>query len=88
MRLRSLRRCPLLAVLCALAVALACGCSRPAVAPRKVAILAIDGMDWRLIDPLLEEGRLPNLASLIERGVRRDFRSLEPHQKSAVIGHC
>ena len=73
---------------CALIVAgvlLAGGCARQSVVPRKVAILAIDGMDWSLIDPLLDEGRLPNLASLIERGVRRDFRSLEPLQKSAVI---
>lgn len=61
------------------------GCSRPEAAPRKIAILAIDAMDWRLIDPLLEDGRLPNLASLIERGERRDFRSLEQYQRSAVV---
>jgi len=44
----------------------------------KVVVLGIDGLDWQLIDPLIEQGRLPNIAALIERGVRADFRSLEP----------
>lgn len=68
-----------------LAIAIAGGCGPPGVTPSKVAILAIDGMDWNLVDPLLDQGRLPNLASLMERGVGRDLRSLEPLQKSAVI---
>jgi predicted AlkP superfamily phosphohydrolase/phosphomutase len=82
-------RGPRLALLCCALVAAGLlvtgGCARRGLAPRKVALLAIDGMDWSLIDPLLDEGRMPNLALLIERGARRDFRSLEPHQKSAVI---
>ena len=51
----------------------------------KVAIIGIDGMDWQLIDPMIEQGRMPNLAALIDRGVRADFHSLEPEQKSPTI---
>ena len=35
---------------------------------RKIVIIGIDGMDWSLADPLMEEGKLPNLASLIQDG--------------------
>jgi predicted AlkP superfamily phosphohydrolase/phosphomutase len=51
----------------------------------KVVILGVDGMDWRIIDPLIEQGELPNIAALIDRGARADFRSLEPEMKSPII---
>jgi predicted AlkP superfamily phosphohydrolase/phosphomutase len=37
------------------------------------------------VTPLLEEGKLPNLAALIESGVSCDLHSLEPKQKSPTI---
>jgi hypothetical protein len=46
------------------------GCSSRDIAYRKLVILAVDGMDLSLIEPLLEEGRLPNLAARIGRGGR------------------
>lgn len=45
---------------------------------RKVLLIGLDGADWQLIDPLLERGRLPGLASLLRRGVRADLRSNDP----------
>jgi predicted AlkP superfamily phosphohydrolase/phosphomutase len=65
--------------------ALSGGCGGGPSSDMKVVVLGIDGMDWQLIDPLLEQGKLPNLAGLIERGVRSDFRSLEPDMKSPII---
>ena len=50
-----------------------------------VVVIGIDGMDWSIADPLLAEGRLPNIARVIERGSRADLRSLEPLMKSPVI---
>lgn len=77
---------PVAAAVAALAAACAGGCSGGEVPRvRKVVVLGIDGMDWHIIDPLLEEGRLPNIAGLIDRGVRADLRSLEPVMKSPII---
>ncbi len=43
-----------------------------------VLLVGIDAGDWILMDPLLESGRLPNLASLIDSGVRANLRTLSP----------
>lgn len=50
----------------------------PEPTPRRVVLLALDGVDWRRIDPLLAAGELPSLRSLLERGVRAPLHSREP----------
>jgi hypothetical protein len=49
-----------------------------------VVVLGIDGADWRVADPLLAAGRLPNLAQLLARGSRASLDTL-PDSNSAVI---
>ena len=49
----------------------------PDTMPR-VLVIGWDGADWRILDPLLERGVLPNLQSLIGRGARAVLRSTVP----------
>jgi predicted AlkP superfamily phosphohydrolase/phosphomutase len=50
----------------------------------KVLVIGLDGADWRVIDPLIEEGRLPHIASLIAQGSSGILRStILPHSPVA-----
>ena len=51
----------------------------------KVAILAVDGLDWTTVDSAIGAGRLPNLARLIESGTRGNLRSIRPLDQQAII---
>jgi predicted AlkP superfamily phosphohydrolase/phosphomutase len=44
----------------------------------RVLIIGWDGADWRILDPLLERGVLPNLAALIDRGGKAVLKSTLP----------
>src|SRR5919106_6662258 len=44
----------------------------------RVLLIGWDGADWRILDPLLERGHLPNLRSLIDRGQKDVLRSTVP----------
>ena len=44
----------------------------------RVLLIGWDGADWRILDPLLESGALPNLAVLLSRGGRAILRSTLP----------
>ena len=72
---------------CPLAIGVAvllAGCrSAPTERPR-VTIIGIDGATWRVIDPLLARGELPNLARLVGRGARGPLRSQVPLVSPAV----
>jgi predicted AlkP superfamily phosphohydrolase/phosphomutase len=50
----------------------------------RVLVIGWDGADWRILDPMLEGGALPNLAALIERGGKAVLKSTLPtHSWSA-----
>ncbi len=46
--------------------------------PSRVLLIGWDGADWRILDPLIERGVLPNLAELIGRGGRAILTSTIP----------
>jgi len=45
---------------------------------KKIVILGIDAATWKIIDPLISEGKLPALRSLINEGVRADLKTIQP----------
>ncbi|MBW2277644.1 MAG: alkaline phosphatase family protein, partial [Deltaproteobacteria bacterium] len=51
---------------------------KPTRVERKLLLFGLDGADWRLIDPLLEAGRLPNLQRLIAHGTRAPLKTFKP----------
>ena len=46
--------------------------------PKRVLIIGWDGVDWKVVQPMLDAGELPNLKSLIERGAYGDCLSSVP----------
>lgn len=45
---------------------------------RRVLILGLDGATWDVLMPMVADGTMPHLGSLLERGVRSDLVSLIP----------
>ncbi len=45
----------------------------------RVLIIGWDGADWRILDPMLERGELPNLGALVERGGRGVLKAPLPN---------
>ena len=50
-----------------------------------VVVIGIDSADWKLIDALAAEGRMPNLTALRERGFSGPIRTLVDFPLSPVI---
>ena len=45
---------------------------------QKVLLIGWDAADWRVINPLLDQGLMPNLSALIERGTMGNLATLSP----------
>ncbi len=45
---------------------------------RRVLLIGLDGADWDIIDPLMAEGRMPNLERLVQAGARARLRTISP----------
>ncbi len=45
---------------------------------RKLLLLGIDGADWTLMDPLLDQGALPNFKKLLGNGIRAPLKTIKP----------
>lgn len=50
----------------------------------RVLLIGWDSADWRILDPLLAAGRLPTLASLVQRGCRANLATVAPVLSPAV----
>lgn len=51
---------------------------------RRVVFVGIDGGSWNVIEPLLAQGRLPNLATMMQRGCHGPLRSTIPVNSSVA----
>lgn len=69
----------LLLIAGALALFTSCGRVETEAGPleRRVVILGIDGLEWDIMGPMLESGRLPNFARLTNEGAWGELRSLK-----------
>lgn len=54
------------------------GTSLPVASGTRVLVVGLDGADWAILDPLLQQGRMPNLAGLIRRGTRSKLLTISP----------
>ena len=63
-------------------VALLAACSE---SPPRAVVIGIDGADWRVIEPLVAAGRMPNLESLRERGTWGPIQTLAELPISPVV---
>ena len=50
----------------------------------RVVLVGVDGAGWPLLDPMLAEGALPNLAALTRDGVHADLATVEPVNSPTV----
>lgn len=52
----------------------------PLVAPqaKKVLLIGWDGADWRVIRPLIEQGKMPNLKRFLAEGVSANLSTIQP----------
>ena len=75
-RSRAFRRLCLVALLAALLLT-SCGQDESAPVARRVMIIGIDGLEWDVMAPLLESGRLPTFDRLIREGTWGELTSLE-----------
>jgi tetratricopeptide (TPR) repeat protein len=45
---------------------------------RRVVLIGVDSFDWRIIEPLMRSGRMPNVARLVARGARFNLKTITP----------
>ncbi len=45
---------------------------------RRILLVGLDGADWKVLDPLMERGEMPNLRRLVEGGVKARMKALSP----------
>ena len=72
-----MKRSLIASVLCAALVAASCAPTTVEPVDRKVMIIGIDGMEWDVMGPLLESGRLPTFARLMSEGTWGELQSLD-----------
>ncbi|HZM68931.1 MAG TPA: tetratricopeptide repeat protein [Candidatus Cryosericum sp.] len=44
----------------------------------KVLVVGVDSYTWRIAEPLMQQGRMPHLRSLVARGARANLRTINP----------
>lgn len=50
----------------------------------RVAVIGVDGLDWELLDALIDVGRMPTMKSVIENGASARLQSIQPTASALV----
>jgi predicted AlkP superfamily phosphohydrolase/phosphomutase len=53
---------------------------------RKLLFIGWDAADWRVINPLMDAGKMPHLQRLVERGVMGNMATLHPVLSPMLCG--
>ncbi len=72
----------------AVVLVLAAGCGKSPEPPQrteKILFVGIDALDWEVARPMMDEGKLPNLARLVREGTSADILTLIPLARSPII---
>ena len=51
---------------------------KPSAPTPKIVVVGLDGADWHILHPLIEQNKLPNMQSLIETGCAGVLRTVKP----------
>lgn len=51
----------------------------------KLLIVGIDSADWRLLKPMVDEGRMPNLAAFMQQSAHGRMKTFYPLEKSPLL---
>jgi len=64
-----------------------CGEKEKAAGPesRQLLVIGIDSADWRLLKPMMEEGRLPNLKAFMAQSNHGRMKTFFPLEKSPLL---
>ena len=66
-----------------LAFTISCGGPQPAVG-RRVIVVGVDGLDWRVLDQLIEQGRLPHMERFLDRAASGRLITLAPTSSPVI----
>ncbi|MFH1864674.1 MAG: alkaline phosphatase family protein [Candidatus Eisenbacteria bacterium] len=67
----------IIALCCTIALAVSCAPTSVEPVERRIMLIGIDGMEWDIMGPLLEAGRLPTFARIMSEGSWGELRSLD-----------
>jgi len=71
--------------ICAASATVFLSCSGGKTTHPRMMLIGIDAADWKIIDPLIAQGKLPNFARFRKEGASGPLLSLLPKQKSPVL---
>jgi predicted AlkP superfamily phosphohydrolase/phosphomutase len=61
-----------------------CSCQGRKKNKTKVLLIGLDGASWNVIEPLIKEGRLPNIKRLMDRGSRARMKVFLPIESEVI----
>ena len=78
MKMNSLKRVSALVAACAISLCFGCRDPQPDREHLPVVLIGLDGLEWNVVLEMIEEDRLPTIASLIDGGVYGELAVTKP----------